>query len=83
MERTSYTPIDQYLSTPRVSSMGQLPAHRQIIYGRTFGARWNRNDFAGIEHHPGHGARWSAVIATIIATACLLMLAFTLVRAYL
>lgn len=57
MERSSYTPDDQYI-TSRISSMGQLPTHRQVLYGRTYSARFNRSEFAGIEHYKNR-ARWA------------------------
>lgn len=57
-ERTNFSYADQYVGAERVSSLGQLPTHRQVIYGRTFSAMWNRKQFDAIEHYKAP-ARWS------------------------
>lgn len=83
-ERTSYNEIDKYLPTPRQSTMGELPAHRQIIYGRTFSARWNRNEFAGIEHYKAaHRFAWSDLGYSLIGLAFFTVIGYGIVRFFL
>lgn len=80
-ERTSYNPVDQYLATPRQSTMGELPAHRQAIYGRTFSARWNRNQFAGIEHYKVvHRFAWSDFGYSLVGIAFFAVVGYGIVR---
>lgn len=79
-ERTIFTPIDSY-RTQRISSLSELPAHRQIIYGRTFSARWNPSDFTGVtRYRPIHKTRWSDLGYMLVGAAFFAVVIYGIVR---
>lgn len=75
-QRTTFRPIDGY-RTQRVSQMSELPAHRQIIYGRTFSSRWNPSDFTGITRYRSlHKFAWSDFGYSLVGIAFFAVLGY-------
>lgn len=46
--------------------MNRLPAHRQVVAGRTWGRMWRPEDYAPITHHPA-GTPTERVAGVVLA----------------